>query len=172
MNLISGYLIIMALGFPFIQGNSVNAQNTNQSKPKENIKVNKKFDSKGNMIYYDSTYTWSSSGNEPNIMFHDTVITGDPGDMQRFFDQEFGFNNPLFMNPFFGNDSIMNIDPFGNDFFQRQFQMQDSLMNELYKRSRPIQADSTMAPTPEERNVIPKPPQKQKSKSKGKSVDL
>jgi hypothetical protein len=131
-------------------GNMIYAQNNVQGKPNEKINVHKKFDEKGNMIYYDSTYSWSSSGDAPEIIFRDTVITGDLGDMQQFFGQDFGFNSPFPGNPFAGMDSMMFFNPFNNDMFIRQFQIQDSIMNELFRQYNSMPADTSAPPLHEE----------------------
>lgn len=59
------------------------------NEPKEDIKVNREFDENGNMIRYDSTYTWSWSS------------TGENGAIP---DSMFQFNNG------FGNFSIFGMD--------------------------------------------------------------
>ena len=41
--------------------NNIQAQNKSESKPDVHINVNREFDEKGNVIKYDSTYSWSWS---------------------------------------------------------------------------------------------------------------
>ena len=82
-------------------GNTAHSQSketTKKSKsPQEKVTVNKKFDEKGNMISFDSTYVYSWSG--------DTVINGFPGDVD--FSDFFNWKGN-----FFDNDSASMADPF------------------------------------------------------------
>ena len=57
-------LIFMLSGFILI--NICSAQKKEESKPEVKIDVNKKYDEKGNIILYDSSYTrsWQSNGND------------------------------------------------------------------------------------------------------------
>lgn len=57
-------LIFMLSGFILI--NICSAQEKEESKPEVKIDVNKKYDEKGNIILYDSSYTrsWHSNGND------------------------------------------------------------------------------------------------------------
>jgi hypothetical protein len=59
--------VLMLSGSIFI--NLSFAQKKEASKPRVNIDVNKKYDEKGNIILYDSTYSYSWSGPEYDIDF-------------------------------------------------------------------------------------------------------
>ena len=74
-----------------------------KNSPKEDIKVNKKYDEKGNLIQYDSTYTynWSSDTTFMNQM--------SPEDIKNFFGDH---------SKFFNDNSLM-----GNSFFEDFDQM-------------------------------------------------
>lgn len=82
---------------------------TKNNSPKEDIKVNKKFDEQGNLIQYDSTYTynWSSDTTFMNQM--------SPEDLQKFFGGNFGFFNDSTMvgHSFFDGFDKMFSDHFG-----------------------------------------------------------
>lgn len=77
--------------------------------PKEDIKVNKKFDEQGNLIQYDSTYTYNWSS--------DTTLTNQlsPEDFQKFFGGNLGFFNDSTMmgHSFFDGFDQMFSDHFG-----------------------------------------------------------
>ena len=118
--------------------------NTNQ--PKVNYKVNKQYDEHGNLISYDSTYTYSysSPGGDINITFGNDSIT----DMFGNINMPMGmFNNDIF-NRFFKGDSaqfpnnnmILN-DPFFNNGFDMMDQMRQQMkrmqqMDSLFKMQR------------------------------------
>jgi hypothetical protein len=77
--------------------------------PKEDIKVNKKYDEHGNLIQYDSTYTYNWSG--------DTTMINQmsPEEMKKLFKEHFNFFNDSSMtdDSFFGNFDQMFSDHFG-----------------------------------------------------------
>lgn len=114
-----------------------------QTKPAENWKVNKKYDDKGNLIGYDSTYTWSysSNGELPSAeadslfsAFHKRFGLGSSpffrkGFMQSPFSDslstdEFGFPDKFFNgwnNQFFDMSGLLQqMNALHNSFFQLQ----------------------------------------------------
>lgn len=105
---------------------SLFSQNNN---PHVDIKVNKQYDENGNIIQYDSTYTYyySSDGNIPdsvnfNFNFPNNSLFVDP-----FSDMK--FNIPLTFEEFFNNDNLFN-DPFFNEFNSNY----DKLIEDLKQR--------------------------------------
>ncbi len=76
-------------------------QPASPSQPKANIKVNKEYDKNGNLIRYDSTYTYVFTG--ADSLAKDSFL--------KEFEQRFDFFSPssrsLFFNDFFVNDSSM-----------------------------------------------------------------
>ena len=100
--------------------------------PQEKITVNKEYDKDGNLIRYDSTYSYSYSSTESHRMIMDSL-------QQKYFQ----LLNPNFTFP---NDSMQNnfiiqqqIVPFGNDEIFRQ---QMEIMGKMYQ-----QQDSTKSKT-------------------------
>jgi hypothetical protein len=94
--------------------------NTGINKPKVEIKVNKVYDENGNVIEYDSVYTWSYSNSTGNVR-----INIDPDSLFRQFIPWFGEHLNAFSNPFSSkvlNDSTMYLDFFNNDHFFDQWQ--------------------------------------------------
>jgi len=116
-----------------------------KNSPKEDIKVNKKYDEKGNLIQYDSTYTynWSSDTTLMNQM--------SPGDMKNLFGDHFKFFNDSSMmrNFFFDDFDQMFSSHFGmmpdstmmKKFGMEHFQDFDNLFGFTY----PDKKDSTAA---------------------------
>jgi len=98
----------------------VNAQNKGEStipaepsKPDVKINVNRELDKDGNVVRYDSTYSWSwsSDGSQPvpSEFFNDTNHTDffRQFDNQSFFgDDSFGFFNDTMINRQFQNPDI------------------------------------------------------------------
>lgn len=130
-----------------------NAQNKNASdsltiqdnKPKASWKVNRKFDDKGNLISYDSTYVWSYSGdNSSRNIEADSVMAA--------FKKQFDSGFPSFFRDEFGgpvwNDSLFYKDFTAPDYFmqkwhQHYFDMEkmmtqmDSMRNSFLTRRYP-----------------------------------
>jgi hypothetical protein len=83
--------------------------------PKGTWKVNKEFDEKGNLISYDSIYSWSSNGKFDNLSFSDKDSL-----MQslksRFFTNFSDFENNGF-DDVFSKDSLFSKHYFNDDFF-------------------------------------------------------
>ena len=95
-------------------------------KPKINFKVNKEFDSKGNLIRYDSSYSYTYKGS--SLAINDTLLP-----FNYFFD-----NHPkgLFddSKTWHQNDSIFNKHFFEDDFFKKQDELNKLLFDRLYPK--------------------------------------
>lgn len=111
--------LIVLLALSFVFQNHMIAQNSKSPKntPKEDIKVNREYDEKGNLIRFDSIYSYSFSG--------DTTL-------QDFYFGDFPSN---FGSPFdFLSDSSFNqsfFEDFKFPFFESLSQNQDSLFNQF-----------------------------------------
>ena len=113
-----------------------------QNKPKESWKVDKEVDENGNVIRYDSTYTWSYSnvdGDTVNVNV-DSMMQS----FQNYFNDRmpsvFGQN---LMEPMM-NDSLLSRDFFAEDYFHdrfkdaffdmdKMFQQMDSIRSQFFK---------------------------------------
>lgn len=87
--------------------------------PKGSWKVNKEFDENGNLIRYDSIYSWSSSNTFDNLLIteRDSLIQSFKS---RFFTNFSGFKNQGFED-LFAQDSLFSKQFFNNDFFASDF---------------------------------------------------
>ena len=87
--------------------------------PKGSWKVDKEFDENGNLIRYDSIYSWSSNGNFNNFssLDKDSLIQSFKS---RFFSNYSGFENQGFDNVF-SQDSLFSKHFFNDDFFGSNF---------------------------------------------------
>ena len=108
--------------------------------PDVNIKVNKEYDENGNLIRYDSTYTYIYSNIDGNVQLQDSVFN----EFMQHFNEHFGLSEDPFFNNFFFNDSLLKYDFYKKDFFHDRFlenrdwidkmlKEMDSLKNEFYK---------------------------------------
>lgn len=87
--------------------------------PKGTWKVDKEFDENGNLIRYDSIYSWSSTDNL------DELAQKDPDSLMRSFRSKFyrnfsGIDDQQF-GDLFADDSLFTNRFFDDDFFSSQF---------------------------------------------------
>ena len=147
-------LFIMLLSFCMMACNGQKKQNEVLSKqdvaadstlnPKVDVKVNKRFDDKGNLIQYDSTYSYfySFPGIKGKGMNLDSVFNELKmhNDQMRLLDDD--------MNGILFSDSLLKSGVFNNEFFSKGFEINrrelenafrqmDSIKSEMLKRSYP-----------------------------------
>lgn len=133
-------LLIVALSFA-----SCNAQEANKAPiekktgktvfsntPKEEWKVTKEVDEEGNIIRYDSIYTWSYT----NMKGDSIRVNVDS--LMRSFDAYFNQHFPSvfersFVNPIW-SDSLFQSDFFKDDFFQYRFEHNFYDLEEMFHR--------------------------------------
>lgn len=121
-----------------------NAQNKKSDKPKEyrlekqsaknpnvNIAVNKKYDSKGNLIQFDSTYTYFRSplGKDSAKVALDSVFNK----FKLFYRENFpGIVDESFSTLFL-RDSLFKYDFLNDDFFRKRVELNTQIMNEMFR---------------------------------------
>ena len=139
-------LIAIALSFTLIScngqtkrqnGESVN----NKANPQTNIKVDKKYDDKGNLVKYDSTYSYYYSNVNGNNKLKDSILNN----FKNYFNSNYFFSTSPYFNDFFFQDSLLNYDFYRKDFFMNRFRnnmrkmdslfwSMDSLKNSFFKK--------------------------------------
>jgi hypothetical protein len=89
--------------------------------PEGNWKVNKEFDEEGNLMRYDSIYTWSSGIDLENLatLDRDSTLKSLQSKFYRNFSQ-FDFDKEGF-GDLFAEDSLFTKRFFNNDFFENDF---------------------------------------------------
>jgi len=99
-------------------------------KPKVNIKVNKRYDDKGNVIEFDSTYTSLYSNIQGDTAKMDSLMGG----FDRYFkrDHSLFFDNQF--NSLFFNDSTRYPDFFHDDFFMKRYELNDHYLRDMMGR--------------------------------------
>ena len=106
--------------------------------PKGSWKVNKEFDENGNLIRFDSIYTWSSSDKFKDITRaeKDSLLKSFESKFYKGFSQ---FRNDGFAD-FFAQDSLIKNRFFNDSFFQsefgRDFMDIDEIMQQMLTRQR------------------------------------
>jgi hypothetical protein len=120
----------------------------NSIKPDENVQVNKEYDEFGNLIRYDSVYSYSYSSNGK---INDSLKM----QFQRHFNNHSIFNDSFF-DDFFKRDSISG-DFNHDDFFIDGFMNQDEGIKSIMKRMDSIQQ---LFFNQRQRSIIPAEPEK------------
>lgn len=98
-------------------------------KPHVNVKVNRRFDEKGNLVGLDSLYStyYSTHDRDKRV---DSLMNN--------FDTYFHRAHPLFFNNRFNNlffnDSLRYPDFFHQDFFMKHYEMNDAYMKDMMKQ--------------------------------------
>ncbi len=124
------------------------AQKTNESvtdsvKPETDIKVNKEYDEKGNLIRYDSTYISYHFNKDFNIHNLDSMLSNFGFKSDFFSDSTFGkfdfnFGNLFPLEGFelkghLFNDSTFMRGFFSPEYFEKNFKINMDMLEELFK---------------------------------------
>lgn len=109
------------------------------NKPKVRVKVNKQYDDKGNLIKYDSTYSYiySGPGGGELQLNNDTVYNR----FRSYFDRKYpDFFSPQF-DDIFLNDSLFKYDFFNKDYFMQRFKLNREMFERMYRQMDSIKGD-------------------------------
>jgi hypothetical protein len=95
----------------------VNKETAVGSNPKVSVKVNKKYDSKGNLVRFDSTYSYSysSRGRDSALVSMDTLF--------RNFKSRFPHNWDTEFRDIFMTDSLAQYDFLNRDYFSKRLEL-------------------------------------------------
>lgn len=108
------------------------------NKPKIKVNVNKRFDNKGRLMQFDSTYSYFYSS--PKGLVHlnnDSVFNN----FQSFFNKSYpGVFKDQNRDIFF-NDSLFKYDFFNDDYFLKRYQLNQKNFENFYKRMDSLKQD-------------------------------
>jgi hypothetical protein len=126
-------LIAIALSVTLISCNGkTNRQNSDSviksSNPQTSIKVDKKYDYKGNLIKYDSTYSYYYSNVNNNTNLKDSIFNT----FKNHFNRNYFFSTNPYFNDFFFQDSLLKYDFYRKDFFMNRFRNNMRMMDSLF----------------------------------------
>ncbi len=127
------YMLVILVSLNSCNGQKENENNTTDNsletiKPKTNVKVNKVYDDNGNLIRYDSIYTYYYSNVEDDSLMNDSIFSS----FKRSFNQSFDFSDDPFFKEFFMQDSLPGADFYTHDFFEQSFQNNMMQMQKLF----------------------------------------
>ncbi len=109
------------------------------NKPQVKVKVNKQFDNKGNIVRYDSTYSYfySSPGGKSLNSSNDSVYSH----FRSYFHKKYpDFLKPQYDNIFY-NDSLFKYDFFNNDYFMKRFELNRKMFDNMYQQMDSLKKD-------------------------------
>ena len=111
--------------------------NMAQEEPEGSWKVNREFDEDGNLIRYDSIYSWSSSNYDKNLakIDRDSLLQS----FKSRFSQGFSPFNEEGFNHFFADDSLFTQHFFDDDFFQSRLGKDFMDLNQMQKHMEAMQ---------------------------------
>jgi hypothetical protein len=110
-----------------------------KNKPDVRVKVNKKYDDKGNIVRYDSTYSYiySGPGGKLQSSSNDSIFNS--------FRSYFHSNHRDLINPktdhIFFNDSLFKYDFFNDDYFFKRFELNRRFFDDMYKQMDSLKND-------------------------------
>ena len=122
-------------------------------KPKVQWKVNKQYDGNGNVIGYDSIYSWSYSnhGNLPPTMDPDSIMQSfrsfsnenfpsfwEDGDLDRIFPMDSLMNRNFSMEQFFNNGNLKGF-PNMDQWIRQMDSLRNKVMEENSSKMRELQ---------------------------------
>jgi len=111
------------------QTNSEKSTTVNpESAPQTSIKVDKKYDDKGNLIKYDSTYSYYYSNVKDNNKLKDSIYN----DFRKNFNSNYFFSSDPYFKDFFFQDSLLKYDFYRKDFFTNRFRNNMRMMDSLF----------------------------------------
>jgi hypothetical protein len=96
--------------------------------PQTSVKVDKKYDSKGNLIKYDSTYSYYYSNVKDNKNLNDSILNN----FKNHFNSKYFFSTDPYFNDFFFQDSLLKYDFYRKDFFMNRFRNNMRMMDSLF----------------------------------------
>ena len=97
--------------------------------PKTDIRVNKEYDKNGNLIKYDSTYSYFYSNSKNNDVKRDSIFES----FKNHFNQSYSFSNEPFFHDLFFQDSLLKYDFYKKDFFYDRFRQNMNRMDRLFR---------------------------------------
>lgn len=98
------------------------------NQPKEDIKVNKEYDKDGNLIRYDSTYTYYYSNIEGNKIAADSIFNN----FRNMFEDNYPFSTKPYFDNLFFEDSLLHYDFYKKDFFHDRFMQNMQRMDRMF----------------------------------------
>ncbi len=127
-------ILLITLAIPMIvlgcNGQSGNSKiQSKEDLPNQNIVVNKEYDDNGNLVNYDSTYSYYYSTIKQDSVLEDSIFNN----FMNQFNRSYSFSDHPFFKNFFFEDSLMMFDFYKKDFFYDRFRNNMERMDSLFR---------------------------------------
>ena len=129
MDLIAIALSVALVGCNGQTGNYKNEGRKITGNPRTSIKVDKKYDDKGNLIKYDSTYSYYYSNLNDNKNLRDSIFNN----FRNTLGKKYSFSRDRYFNSLFFEDSLLKYDFYRKDFFLNRFRSNMMQMDSLFR---------------------------------------
>ncbi len=106
---------------------TVSIHKEEKGNPKVDINVNKRYDQKGNLIAFDSTYSSYYSNRIGGKKLMDSLFR----EFKPMISQEFPLTKDKRFSELFFNDSLLYSDFFHEDFFRKRLELNDEYMENM-----------------------------------------
>jgi hypothetical protein len=108
-------------------------------KPKVDVRVNKKYDEKGNLVQFDSTYSYfySAPGLKRSSISSDSLFGNFKLPLRNQYEGLMDEN----MNSVFFNDTMFKYDFYNSDYFSKRFHLNIPKFEELFRQMDSIKSD-------------------------------
>jgi len=160
------FIILCFSIFSFGQSTEPNITDK-KNQPDVQINVNRELDNNGNVIRYDSTYSWSWSSDGSQPIPQNFMNDSNQANFFRFFD-----NQDFSGSPFDNNIDSIFSQHFNNSYFedfekqmQEMMQRQQQLMNEFF-------GQPPIVPAPEEKKDNDTQQKAPPKKTSGTGIDI
>jgi len=101
------------------------------SKPRIEVKVNRQYDDKGNIVKFDSAYSYFYASPKGSMhLSNDSVFNS----FRFFFEKNYPDLMDRRTNNVFFTDSLFKYDFFNDDYFQKRFELNNRLFENMYKQ--------------------------------------
>jgi hypothetical protein len=126
-------LIAIALSVTLMSCNDQTSKQKGESNkipanPQTSVKVDKKYDDKGNLIRYDSSYSYYYSNVKDDENLSDSIFNS----FRNALGNIYFFSRDPYFNDLFFEDSLLKYDFYRKDFFLNRFQNNMRRMDNLF----------------------------------------
>jgi hypothetical protein len=117
------------------------------NQPTEDIKVYKEYDKNGNLIRFDSTYSYYYSNIDGNKAKGDSIFNK----FRRMFENRYPFSRKSYFDNLFFNDSSLHYNFYKKDFFLERFRQNRQQLDKLFSEMDSIKNKFFLEQFPEEK---------------------
>lgn len=161
--IILGFAVSIFFGNCIGQNGEKKADESNS--PAGTYKVNKEYDKDGNLIRYDSTYSYYYSNVEGDSVVQDSILNV----FKDSFNNQFFFSDDPFFNEFFFQDSLIDYDFYKKDFFSNRYRNNMEEFNQFFHQMDSIKNDFFNHQFKNHIEIKPEQPSKPEKSTKSKS---